>query len=893
MSAVTPDWDAVVIGAGVGGLTTAAYLATNGQRVLVLEGSPVIGGSAQEFTRNKVFHFATGAHYIGDCEPGGVIPTVLRGVGLENEVTFTAMDPDEFDRLIGPGLDFRIPRGWQAFEDRLVGLFPREARGIRRTLTVLREAGEALDVVGAPPLPTPLDLARHPRALWPLLRGAITLKMLFDMNRLSEPARAAIGYIQAFVLLPSDRLPAAMYAVALHHYVKSGGWFVEGGVDRIPHALARVVRCHGGEVRTRAMVDKILVDRGRATGVRLNTGTEISAGVVVCNADIKTTYSKLIDPEHTSVAKRRWIEKATLTPTIFSVYLGLDIDLREHMPAQNVFGVSTLDVDSTIRRLASGENILAAGEYAYWATAGKSAPRAGAEGYSAMEICSSTPQNYDYWGLDGGPLDGVDYHRNPRYLERKKQVEDLLIEKVTSDLPFLKGHIVWRESSSMLTQESWTFSRHGAWAGLDFSVPNVVLRPGPRTEIKGLYLTGASSNCLGAMLGTLRGGVETASAVLGRNLWKSVKAGEIFGEGLTDKGFATPPAGGGGFHRLRVCAIEYNTADSAVIEFDVPDELRDDFTFTPGQNLTIRGEAAGEQIRRSYSICEPATTGRLRIGVKQLEGGLFSSFAVGRLQVGDVLDVSTPRGSFAAAIPPGAGHYAAIAAGSGVTPIMSIIATTLDAEPKARFTLLYGNRSVESTMFRAELDELSQRHPDRLRVVHYLSRQAECGSAQAGRIDRDALAGHLSNGLTPDGVTAWLLCGPTGLVDTAHAALIEHGVDRATIHHESFDSTPKLIVRVPGPPATVTVTANDIETSFTLARNSDTILDAAVGLRDDLTYSCRTGSCGSCIAQLRSGQVEMDDDRDVAITSDQIEAGYILTCLARPLTDAVMVDCAR
>lgn len=894
-------WDAVVIGSGVGGLTTAAYLATNGKRVLVLEGTSVIGGSAQEFKRNKVFKFASGAHYVGDCERDGIIPTALRGVGLEDVIRFNPMDKEEFDRIIAGDFDFRVPRGWDAFEDKLIESFPDDARGIRRTLRTLRQAAEAIVELDGPPVPGPVKLLRNPRQSLAVLRAGMTLKQLFDLNRLSPQARAAISYINIIVGVSSDRLPAAIYAAALNHYIVSGGWFVRGGVDRIPHGLARVIRCHGGEIRTSQRVAKILVDRGRAYGVRLADGTEIHAATVVSNADIKTTYADLIDHEHTGFLKRKWIERAPLTLSLFSVYLGVDIDLREHLPAQNIWGMSSTNYDRLFGMLTSGQDPFESGEHAYWFTSQtlKDDPEPGTEGYSSIEICSATPATYEFWGLDGGVLDGVDYHRDPRYLARKKAVEDIIIEKVLADHPFLEGHIVWRESSTMLSQEDWTLSRMGAWAGLDFSLPNILFRPGPSTEIKGLYLTGASSSSFGAMYGTLRGGVETAGAILGRDLWQQVKRGTVFGHGLTDTAFATTGRAPG-FHRLPVRAIDRQTADSVVIEFDVPAELRDAFAFEPGQNVTVRGEAAGEQIRRSYSICEPATTGRLRIGVKSQAGGVFSPFAVERVQPGDLLDVGTPRGTFTTAACSGPGHYAAIAAGSGVTPIMSIIATVLATEPDSSFTLLYGNRTVESTMFRSELDELCRRYPERLRVTHHLSRADdevadEPGQTfRSGRLDHEALTAHLADGLNPTRMTAWFLCGPTGLVQDAETALGEHGVDPATIHLESFDSTPKPAQpRIPGPPSTVTLNADARTTVFSLARNSDTLLDAAIRLRDDLPYSCLSGSCGSCLAHVSSGDVEMDDDPHAAITADQIDRGYVLTCLARPTSDDVAIDFDR
>ncbi|MEA2424844.1 MAG: all-trans-retinol 13,14-reductase, partial [Thermoleophilaceae bacterium] len=207
------DWDVVVVGAGVGGLSTAAYLATNGKRVLVLEASKVVGGASQSFRRNRVFDFDCGAHYVGDCEPGGVIPTVLRGVGLEDEVHFTSLDPDRFDRLIGPdGFEFEVPRGWDEFESRLIARFPAETDAVGHVLSTLRGIAEATRTLGGPPAPRPMDVLKHPRATIKLAEGIDSLEHLFDRHDLSDGARTAIGYLCMFLMQPRSEIAAAVYA---------------------------------------------------------------------------------------------------------------------------------------------------------------------------------------------------------------------------------------------------------------------------------------------------------------------------------------------------------------------------------------------------------------------------------------------------------------------------------------------------------------------------------------------------------------------------------------------------------------------------------------------------------------------------------------------------------
>ncbi|MDT4919546.1 MAG: hypothetical protein QOI15_448, partial [Pseudonocardiales bacterium] len=578
--------------------------------------------------------------------------------------------------------------------------------------------------------------------------------------------------------------------------------------------------------------------------------------------------------------------EAPLTGCGFSVYLGVDIDLREHMPAQTVFSFATLDYNQLTDPLHDPETDFDYDQPWIWITSGtlNEGPRPGTDGYSSLEVTTFTPQNSAFWGLEGGVLDGIDYHRDPAYLEQKQRVEQAVVQAAIRTLPFLDGHIVWQESATMLSYEDWTSTRLGAWAGLDFSLPNLIFRPGPKTDINGLYLAGASSNSGGAILGTLLGGVATAGAILGRDLWRDVRSGAVYGHGLTDTGVSLPDVPAAGFHRLRVRGIQQQTPDSVVAELEVPEHLRETFAHEAGQHLTVRGASQGELLRRSYSICSPAGQDQLSIGVKHVPGGTFSTHAVTRLRIGDVLEVAPPQGRFTP--PADTRHVAAVAAGSGVTPIYSIVATLFASQPDTTCTLLYGNRTADSIMFKQELAGLSRRYPGRLRVEHYLSRETEDGY-HSGRVDGDAIA-ELAKELNAD---AWFVCGPAGLVEEAEKALVDSSVDPDRVHVERFDgvagTAPVAVGR-----STVRVTAGGSTDEFVMSRG-DVILDAALSERDDMPYSCLSGSCGTCIAKLCAGSVEAIDDGDYALTAAEIADGLFLTCLARPTSDVVVVDFAR
>lgn len=344
------------------------------------------------------------------------------------------------------------------------------------------------------------------------------------------------------------------------------------------------------------------------------------------------------------------------------------------------------------------------------------------------------------------------------------------------------------------------------------------------------------------------------------------------------------------FHRLRVAAVERLTDEAIAITFDVPDELRAEYDFVQGQHVAVCAPAVDDDVRRSYSICSAAGSGELRIAVKRLPGGILSTYLQEQLRPGDELDVMTPAGRFSVPLDPTRPrHYAAVAAGSGVTPIMSIAATSLALEPASRFTLLYGNRTARSVMFLDELADLKDRYLDRFAVHHVLSRETGEADLLHGRIDGDTLQAVVDRVLAP--VDHWFLCGPGSMLDTLCSILLDLGVDKHCIHRELFYA---------GPPATaageaattgfahVTVVLDGRASSFEMPRSGTSILDAAMEVRPDAPYACKGGVCGTCRARVLEGEVELD--RAFALEDEELEAGFILTCQAHPVTESVRVD---
>ena len=346
------------------------------------------------------------------------------------------------------------------------------------------------------------------------------------------------------------------------------------------------------------------------------------------------------------------------------------------------------------------------------------------------------------------------------------------------------------------------------------------------------------------------------------------------------------------FHSLRVAAIDELTDDAVALTFDVPAELAEAFSFAAGQHVSIRG---GDDVRRSYSICTPPSSGVLRIGVKRLPGGAFSEGVVGRLGVGDHLEVMTPAGRFTGALDPAARRtHVAVAAGSGITPVLSIVAAILEGEPGSSVLLVYANRTHRSVMFLDEVHDLKDAHPTRLQVVHVLSREPQDVDLFSGRLDGARLERILAALMPPGDVDQWYLCGPQQLVTELRATLDGLGVDAAHVHSELFHADPVQrapIAALDGTPegaARVTIRLGGRSSDLDLRPDDVPVLEAGLRVRSDLPFACKGGVCGTCRARVVEGTVAMD--ANYALEPDEIERGYVLTCQSHPTSDRVVVD---
>jgi ring-1,2-phenylacetyl-CoA epoxidase subunit PaaE len=351
------------------------------------------------------------------------------------------------------------------------------------------------------------------------------------------------------------------------------------------------------------------------------------------------------------------------------------------------------------------------------------------------------------------------------------------------------------------------------------------------------------------------------------------------------------------FHPLTVQAKRLETRDSVRIALHVPEDLRDEFEFLPGQHLPIRIENEGKALRRTYSICSAPGEWPLEIGVRIQQGGSFSDFASKRLTVGDTLDVMPPFGRFHASTNPGNNKfYLAFAAGSGITPILSIVATILREEPGSRVALFYGNRRQASTMFIDDLYALKNRYPDRLQLTFVFSQEDQEFPISAGRLDADKvreLHTAFCHGDHPDEA---YVCGPDTMIETVTATLAELGMDKSRVHAERF-GVPRKAAASPAVEtrdnraanqASITIILDGHKKSFEMAESDENIVDAAAEHGIDLPYSCKGGVCATCRCHLREGEVTMATN--YGLEPWEVEKGFVLACQSRPLSKKLVLD---
>jgi len=525
-------FDAIVVGSGLGGLTCAAYLAAAGRRTLVLEAHQVAGGNSQVFRRTvhgREYEFDVGIHYIGECGPDGLITAILRGAGLAERVVFRPLDPDGYSTLVFPDLTFRVPTRWERYRARLLETFPEEADALGRAVDVLRQVAAEGRRFQNREFP-PSALAENAPTL--LRHGLRPVTDLFREHGLSERASAVLLGEQGDYAVRPSRTPVSLAAGLTDHYMR-GAFYPEGGGQVLAARLVEAIRAYGGELRTRSRVERVRLEAGRVRGVRLEGGEEIDAPVVVSNADLKRTVLELVGAEHFAPATSERVRGFRMSLPLFTLYLALDVNLGARgVPNTNYWIWGSYDIDGlydTIERGSLPEVPLAYLSFA--SLKDPTNPHLAPEGSTNLQIMTLVPREYAFWHAERGPAEGGRYHRDPEYRRVKAQLVERLFDAAERVLPGLREHVAWKESASPLTQERFTRSTGGTSYGIEWAVDQQgPLRLGPETEVRGLYLCGASTPSGHGIANVMRSGVLAAGAVLETDLIAAIRAGERIGD---------------------------------------------------------------------------------------------------------------------------------------------------------------------------------------------------------------------------------------------------------------------------------------------------------------------------------------------------------------------------
>lgn len=536
------NWDAIVIGAGVGGLTAGAYLAAAGTRVLVLEAGDVAGGSSHVFRRKNEWEFDVGVHHLGNGGPDGLLPMALRGLALEDRVELLPLDPDRLETYVLPGLELEAPKGLDAYEQMLIDAFPGDARGIRRFLRVMRGIGGALDRAKVPSSTRALAtfVARAPQwAAWVF----VPLQRLFDLCGLSARAQLVLSTSNISYLAPPSRAPVGMHAAFLWDFIEKGARYPKGGGQVIAAHLTDVVRTHGGDVRTQARVERIQIEGGRVAGVRLDDGETLRAPVVVSAADVKRTLLDMVGREHLGARTVRRVERGRMCQPYFTAYLGVDVDLRGRVPNTDHVSLPTWDPLEDLFAMTRGP---ARRTDAWLEDLGRRMPayihsstlkdptnaRYAPPGHTNIEAMFPITADYGLWGLQAGPAAGERYRDNAAYAELKEHLVDVMIDRVEEAIPGTKEHVVWREGGTPITQERYTTPTGGTAYGLEIATDQFAQRGrwGVRTSVPGLFLAGGSCAWGPGIEGVMHSGMYAAAAVTGRDLAAEVRGGAVIAD---------------------------------------------------------------------------------------------------------------------------------------------------------------------------------------------------------------------------------------------------------------------------------------------------------------------------------------------------------------------------
>ncbi|MBA2944512.1 phytoene desaturase family protein [Streptomyces himalayensis] len=520
------EWDAVVIGSGIGGLVCAAYLAVGGKRVLVVEQAGIAGGNSHVFRRRRAYEFDVGVHYLGDCGPGGLLPAILDGLGLAGRLTYREMDRDGFDRIVIPGATLDMPADWAAYRKRLQEACPEDAAGIDTFLDVVAGLGaERRDaIIAAEDVPMP-ELPRHaPQSVaW----GRRTLKELFDHCGLSARARTLLAAQSPNYGMAPDEATVALHATVTDHYVR-GAYYPEGGGQMLAAGLLEVVRAYGGALRTYSRVTRILVDGGRTQGVEFSDGSRATAPVVVSNADYRRTMLGLVGAEKLPRRLAAKTRDARMALPWAAVYVALDRDIGHHA---NLWWYRGDDIERFYDGLRAGTT-RGGGDFLFASFASGKDPvtrRICPPGHSNFQLMTLCPPGFESWGVSTGPADGEKYRRDASYQQEKARLTEAVLDTAEEALGPFRDHITHLETATPLTHERYTLSSGGTPFGMaHWGAAGA--RPDTATFVEGLYIAGADTRYGNGITGSAVSGIACAGRILDRRLMHEVHTGAVLGD---------------------------------------------------------------------------------------------------------------------------------------------------------------------------------------------------------------------------------------------------------------------------------------------------------------------------------------------------------------------------
>ncbi|EFL17232.1 NAD(P)/FAD-dependent oxidoreductase [Streptomyces sp. C] len=521
------EWDAIVVGSGIGGLVCAAYLAADGRRVLVLEQHDVAGGNSHVFRRRRAYEFDVGVHYLGDCGPDGVLPAILSGLGLGGRVSFREMDQDGFDRIALPDLTVDVPTGWDRYAKRLSEALPEDAAGILLFTDVCAAiADETRSLMLSDGDLSVADLmARTPvTARW----GRRTVSELFDHCGLSPRARTVLAAQSPNYGMGARQAVVSMHAAVTDHYLR-GAYYPEGGGQVLAASLVEALEAHGGELRTRSRVGRILVEDGRAAGVEMRDGEVLRAPLVISNADYRRTVLDLVGEEHFGrrlVAKTRQAEMALPFATL---YIALDRELPAR-PNANLWWYRNGDIEAAYQDLADERvDEVPLLFFSFASLKDPGARNVCPPGHSNFQVMTLCPPGYEFWGVNEGPAAGERYRRNAGYQDRKARLTEAMLRAAEEAIGPFREHIVHLEAATPISHERYTLATGGTPYGLAHW-GGVGGRPDTATTVEGLYVVGASTRYGSGITGAAVGGMACAGQITGRRLLAEVHAGAVLGD---------------------------------------------------------------------------------------------------------------------------------------------------------------------------------------------------------------------------------------------------------------------------------------------------------------------------------------------------------------------------